>query len=396
MSISVREIIALKEFKVFKLVAGVSGLDNQIKSVGILDYEYALQDGDHPRKWTFRKWDFVISSLLFARGHPELLISAVRDLCNDQIAALAVKNVCYEELPQEVITYADEHRLPIFIFGRDDAYFEDIVVTLKEKIKERDNLEFQEHQIHMLLKGKLDLKAQRELNQKLLPDRVTPYRVIYCYIKDIGQKIRDYRRYYPGNRISDKRRECFYYKNGCFMIYYSNSRTDIGSSKEMQQCMSFIKERLLMKTEDYWIGIGEIKDNTEDLTDAMIESVCAQQYGKLYDRSKTVFHEMGIYQILLPCFRQKWFVNYSNKIIDTILEFDRHNNGDLYKTMKAYVKNYGNIQNVADHFFMHKNSIRYRINKVRELTGMEEDASFDTQIFLAFMIDELKQWFEEI
>lgn len=45
---------------------------------------------------------------------------------------------------------------------------------------------------------------------------------------------------------------------------------------------------------------------------------------------------------------------------------------------------------------MHKNSIRYRINKVRELTGMEDDSSFDTQIFLAFMIDELKQWFEEI
>ena len=64
--------------------------------------------------------------------------------------------------------------------------------------------------------------------------------------------------------------------------------------------------------------------------------------------------------------------------------------------MEAYVKNYGNIQTVADHFFMHKNSIRYRINKVRDLTGMEDDSSFDTQIFLAFMIDELKQWFEEI
>ena len=396
MSISVREIITLKEFKAFKLIAGESGLDNQVSSIGILDYEYALQDGDKPRKWTFRKRDFVISSLLFAKGHPELLISAVRDLCNDQIAALAVKNVCYEKLPAEVIAYADKHGLPIFMFGRDDAYFEDIVVTLKEKIRERDNLELQEHQIYMLLNQELDLKAQRELNQKLLPDRVTPYRVIYCYIKDTEQKIRDYRKYYPGNRISGKKQDSFYYKKGCFMIYYTNSSADIRSSKEMQQCMSFIKERLLMKAEDYWIGIGEIKDNTEALTDAMMESICAQQYGQLYDKDKTVFHELGIYQILLPCFRQKWFLNYSNKIINAILDFDRQNNGDLYKTMEAYVKNYGNIQTVADHFFMHKNSIRYRINKVRELTGMEDDSSFDTQIFLAFMIDELKQWFEEI
>lgn len=396
MSISVREIVALKEFKAFKLIAGESGLENQVNAVGILDYEYALQDTEEPRKWTFRKRDFVISSLLFAKGRPELLRNAVRDLCNDKIAALAIKNVCYTELPEEVIEYANEHGLPIFMFGRDDAYFEDIVVTLKEKIKERDNLEFQEHLIHMLLNQELDLKAQRELNQKLLPDRVTPYRVIYCYIKDSEQKIRDYRKYYPGNRISGKKQDSFYYKRGCFMIYYTNSKADIRSSKEMQKCMTFIKERLLMKTDDYWIGIGEIKDTTEDLTDAMIESLCAQQYGQLYNKNRIVFHELGFYQILLPCFRQKWFQNYSEKIINVILEFDRQNNSDLYKTMEIYVKNYGNIQKVADHFFMHKNSIRYRINKVRELTGMEDDPSFDTQIFLAFMIDELKQWFQEI
>ena len=46
MSISVREIITLKEFKAFKLIAGESGLDNQVSSIGILDYEYVLQDGD--------------------------------------------------------------------------------------------------------------------------------------------------------------------------------------------------------------------------------------------------------------------------------------------------------------------------------------------------------------
>lgn len=394
MSISVRETIALKEFKAFKLVAGASGLDNQVNAVGILDYEYALQDGDTPRKWTFRKHDFVISSLLFARNHPERLLNAIKNLCEDQIAALAVKNVCYAQLPEDVIAYADEHGLPIFIFGRDDAYFEDIIVTLKEKIRERDSLEYQEHQIHMLLNQELDLKAQRELNCQLLPDRVTPYRIIYCYVKDNGQKIRDYRRYYTGNRISAKRQDSFYYKKGCFMVYYTNSSDDVRASKEFQRLLSFVKERLLLKTEDYWIGIGEKKDSTESLTEAMIESLCAQQYGQLYQKDTTAFHELGLYQILLPCFRQKWFQDYSNKIIQVILDFDRQNNGDLYKTTESYVKNYGNIQKVADDFYMHKNSIRYRINKVRELTGMEEDPSFDTQIFLAFMLDELKQWFD--
>ena len=52
----------------------------------------------------------LLPGMVLSRGlgyYGELLISAVRDLCNDQIAALAVKNVCYEKLPAEVIAYAD-------------------------------------------------------------------------------------------------------------------------------------------------------------------------------------------------------------------------------------------------------------------------------------------------
>ena len=131
MSISVREVWELKEFQPFQLVAGEAGLDNRIDSIGILDYEYALQSGEAPKKWTFRKYDFVISSLLFAKDDPGMLMSAIVDLCHDQVSALAVKNVCYPELPEEVLKYADEHGLPIFMFGRDDAFFEDIVVCLK-------------------------------------------------------------------------------------------------------------------------------------------------------------------------------------------------------------------------------------------------------------------------
>ena len=44
MSITVREVWELKEFQAFQLVAGEKGLDNRIDAVGILDYEYALQD----------------------------------------------------------------------------------------------------------------------------------------------------------------------------------------------------------------------------------------------------------------------------------------------------------------------------------------------------------------
>lgn len=392
MSITVREVWELKEFQSFRLVAGGNGLGNRIDSVGILDYEYALKDERISKKWTFRKYDFVISSLLFAKDKPELLLTAIIDLCKDQVGALAVKNVCYSGLPEEVIEYANQHELPVFMFGRDDAYFEDIVACLKNKIAERNNLELLEHRISMFLRGELDIKGQRELNREIISNRVQPYRIFYCFIRESnGEKIRDYRKFY---RDEDRRNQTiYYYKGGCFIIIYMPSTQEDSSEKEYAQYRQVLLNYLRMPPESYWIGIGEIHENPESLMIAMIESICAQQYSRLFEKPRTYFHEMGIWQILLPCRRDEWFQRFSRNMTHLILDFDRQHEGNLYETIKAYVKSFGNIVRVADKMHLHKNTARYRINKVRELLNMEEDPSFDIQIFMAFMIDELNQWF---
>lgn len=396
MSITVREVWELKEFHSFQLVAGESGLDKRIDSIGILDYEYAMKSGEDSKKWFFRKHDFVISSLLFAKDNPGILMSAIIDLCNDQVSTLAVKNVCFQELPKNVLEYADEHGLPIFVFGRDDAYFEDIIVCLKGKIAERNDLELQEHRISMFMSGELDIKGQRELNREILSNRVDPYRILYCFIKaENGKKIRDYRKYYPTRERGDGKQSLFYYKGGCFVVVYTHIADAGRTDKDYARYREFLMEQLKMPPEDYWIGMGEIHENQEELFMAMKESLCAQQYARLFEISRVSYQEMGIYQILLPSYREEWFQRYSRKIIQQLLEFDRRHDGDLYKTTEQYVKNYGNILEVAEKMYLHKNTVRYRINKVREILDMEEEPGFDIQISMALMIDELNQWFCE-
>ena len=137
MSISVREIITLKEFKAFKLIAGESGLDNQVSSIGILDYEYANEDPELERLWAFGKNAFVISSMLFAKDHPERIFPCIKGLVRDGVAALAFKTIYYDTLPKEALEYANEWGLPVYTFGRDDAYFQDIAIFIKEKMEER-------------------------------------------------------------------------------------------------------------------------------------------------------------------------------------------------------------------------------------------------------------------
>ena len=120
MALTVREIWQMEKFQSFRLVAGKKGLENEIENIGILDYEYAVEDVELQQKWAFGKRGFVISSLLFAKDHPEKILDALRGLVRDHVSALAVKTVCYQELPEEAIHFADDNALPIFLFGRDD------------------------------------------------------------------------------------------------------------------------------------------------------------------------------------------------------------------------------------------------------------------------------------
>ena len=286
MGITVQEVCALKEFKAFRLVAGEAGLSNMIEKIGILDYEYALQDDLKPRKWGFRKYDFVLTSLLFAKGRPELLLPMVRELCSDQISALAVKDVCYEHLPDEVLSYADEHALPIFMFGRDDAYFEDIVVSLNNLISERKNLDWMEHKISLLLSGELDIKDVRELNREILTERTQKYRVYFCRVSKEKGNIRDYRKCY---RLG---KSAFYYKEGCFIVRYDPEPLEKEARSEPAKgCLNSV---LNLSADHYRIGVSEIHEDPEELAYAMKECFFAEMYADLFGLPLKYYEQMGI------------------------------------------------------------------------------------------------------
>lgn len=392
MSITVNEIYQLKEMEPLKLVAGASGLNNEIRGVGILDYEFSIQEEQLKINWPFRKYDFVVTSLLFAKDKPELLLSMVEALVSDHISALAVKNVVFKTLPDNVIDYANEHKLPIFLFGREDAYFEDIITLLKNKIKERSNFDYLEHQISLFVRDELEIKAQRELARKLLPNRGRTYCVYYFSLKDeYKNSIRDLHRLFRLNGHEDQR--AFYYKGGCIYICDWIDEKLKSPGAILTKYQSQFQEVLSMPFDRYKVSMSELSDDANNLLNALKQCLCANRFLDLKKLEMIEFSDMGIYQILLPLYRSAWFKGYSEKIIAKILEFDRQTEGDLYMTAKIYVEQFGDINKVAEVLHIHKNTVRYRINKIRELLSMEEDSSFDLQLFVAILTDELAEKF---
>ena len=54
-----------------------------------------------------------------------------------------------------------------------------------------------------------------------------------------------------------------------------------------------------------------------------------------------------------------------------LLEYDRTHKSDHVDTLESYLKHNGSIQAVSEEMFTHRNTVIYRMNKIKELLGTD-------------------------
>ncbi len=59
------------------------------------------------------------------------------------------------------------------------------------------------------------------------------------------------------------------------------------------------------------------------------------------------------------------------ELIEPLKEHDRERNSDLVRTLEVFFASGANASETADRMLLHRNSIPYRLERVRELTGLD-------------------------
>ena len=65
-----------------------------------------------------------------------------------------------------------------------------------------------------------------------------------------------------------------------------------------------------------------------------------------------------------------------------LLEHDRKNDADLMNTLFEYLENAENMQKTAAALYIHKNTLAYRMNRIREIMGNDLSGSWDKFLLL--------------
>lgn len=374
MGVKVREIIKLDNFKKFRIIAGESGLDNDIDKVGILEYE-VIDDFEG----LFNRGDFVITSFFFAKDDINLVKKAIDFLVRSFVGALAIKNVYYNDLPEEIIDYANENLLPIFVFDK-DVMFEDIITDIMDAIRNKDNHRLIESKIDVIINSDLSKGVIKQLAFEMNSSFNENVVVSYCrprkYLSEenIIDIIRDIKKFnYIDIGIS-----IFKYKMGILIIY--------SYEKDIKTRLYDYLNSVNLNKNNYYIAISD-NHFLKDVDTAIKESLYCMKYNVTEKDEKIYYKDIGIYKMIMPFIDTVWAKKFYKDIINPLKDYDERFNSNILDTAIKYIECDCNIKQTADSMFQHGNTIRYRVNKIKEILKMDNlEASFNEQVSIAVKI----------
>ncbi len=353
MFITVKEALQLNELREFRLVAGKAGVSNKIYKVGILDHEI----GEVIEK-SFIEGEFVLSTLLVIKDKIEQLYNIVEKLILVGASGLAIKTIYFNEIPNEIIHFANSRDFPLFIF--DKVYFEDIITIIIDTInKKKDNTEI-ELKIDNILYSNLNSLMIKKIAYEFNRDFKEKHIVIFCKRKNKGKDTNPISLNIAKDNNLNKSNKIIFYKEG-YLIIDTFEKIEY---KKMKERILTRLDILGFNAKEYDIGISSFHEKLEELNFSIKESMYALKHARIYGKNISFFRELGSDRILLPLMENHWVQKYYEEMIMPLLTYDKRNDAELLKTARIYIQNNGNIKAVAREMLQHDNTIRYRINKI--------------------------------
>lgn len=82
------------------------------------------------------------------------------------------------------------------------------------------------------------------------------------------------------------------------------------------------------------------------------------------------YSELGVYRLFLNISKEE-IGSYVALYLDNLLEYDKNHHMNLVYTLESYMESKFNVSKTSKKLFVHENTVKYRINKIKELLGVE-------------------------
>ena len=261
---------------------------------------------------------------------------------------------------------------------------------LSEFAQDEVKKKYQRDLIHNILNGLLSSKEMTEAAAQLGMKESDTYRVVdfHTITKNVQRKYTKEQLHEVGVIVGELMYllpDALIYRNmdQIVMIQQVDSnQTELEYQKEMEEIEEVIQRSILYrkKDTDFQIGIGKSVEGYQRLKESYYEASQAIKYIEIIrlvtgDKNKSVVHysNLGFFQIFGEIDDVTELERYIPETLKKLYLYDDEHKGELITTLQMYLRNKQSIRKTADAMFVHYRTISYRLEKIKQISGINFD-----------------------
>ena len=379
MSISVEDLVHDTEKKYgLQLIAGKEGLNRRVRWVHI------IEDNDTPPT-------LIGNEFVFTTGVGNIqksgLLEYIEYLNSREVSGLTLcLGRYFDEIAEEVIRYCDANAFPLFSISC-NVPLVSVTYDLCKKIIRKDRLDMnvaESFRNAILTPENRDSYVNHLLKQGYSDDQ---YKVFVLYAEnlmdeDLLEHIRISLKYMLKKYI--KLISIFELEGDIVIV--CNRLTSDNAKKLVEDYLNFCNRNREWRLH---MGESQIKEGFSHIVDAYQEAKTALKVAQIHNRRHMYWDDIGIYGLLLSENRDGILREYYHKYLEPLVQYDEEKGTDYTEILQLYIENQSSVNEVSNITYMHRNTINYRLNRIKEILNIELDEEDKMNLRIAFLIRKL-------
>ena len=121
------------------------------------------------------------------------------------------------------------------------------------------------------------------------------------------------------------------------------------------------------------VALSRFASDPTDLHRSGAEALLAANVAEARGESQITFEETGAYRLLLPAMSEdpSELQRFHDETVAALVTYDDQYETELLRTLETFLDADGNVAKTAERLFTHRHTIRYRLDRVRELSGLD-------------------------
>lgn len=351
-----------------KIIAGKAGMDTVVSWVHMLEDETIVS--------RFHGEELAITTGMKA-GQPNWLLNLVQVMAKDDCAGIIINTGMYlEEIPCEVIAWCEDHKFPLL-----EMPWEISITSLVQDYCMRiiDQLQY-EKKISNIFREFIQGRGNEVEHKQVLGQRYDVEGTFQVFCLSVKKTLEE---------ESNLNQALFKLEN-LFGLWKGNKKLNISYGiirlddsivlvlnnmdyKYLVELPELILQsfKYFVHKHSFFLGIGPMISLIENLTTSYKRARTAMKMARGTNKVIINFSEMGFYKILYSIDDMDLLKNYAGEILGVLEAYDKEHNTSYVDTLRSYIKNDRSIIRVAEETYTHRNTVNYRIQKIKQIIDCE-------------------------